>query len=130
MTFRRHPRIQEKLISFITPSFYFFVEFNKKLTVHSSNGLQLVSKCQFFKCLDFSHLLIAIVILVAMSLVTSLLTFGYCDRARFPLPNIAPLSNLNCMFVPPHSLKLGEAMLKSFIQILVLYNAVEKVVLP
>jgi hypothetical protein len=33
------------------------------------------------------------------------------------------------MFVPPHSPKLGESIIKSFIQTSMLYNAVEKVVL-
>jgi hypothetical protein len=39
------------------------------------------------------------------------------------------MSNLNYMFVPPCSLKLGEIMLKSFIQTSVLYKAMDQVVL-
>jgi hypothetical protein len=60
----------------------------------------------------------------------------FCFCGRHPLhfvehtvTGFACTTSINCMFVPPRSPNLGEALLKSFIQTSISYNVTERVVL-
>jgi hypothetical protein len=81
--------------------------------VNSSNELPLFLKCRFLKCLDFSQPQVVIVILVAMGLMTSLLTRAYCDWTHLPLLNVA--HEQPQLHVCPTSLaEIGRSHVKRF----------------